>query len=143
MVNSAAMAFFTERGVEIPALTAQQMRMVDQIAVDEFDLGLLQMMENAGRSLAELILSRLSEDHSKVISLDVPSGMDATNGESPGDTIEAQTTLTLALPKTGLEHFRGELYLADIGIPAEVYSRIGIIAADLFEDKYLLPVTIR
>ncbi len=39
---------------EIPCLTAAQMREVDRLAMEEFHLDLLQMMENAGRALARL-----------------------------------------------------------------------------------------
>jgi len=38
----------------IPAVTADQMREVDRLAVEVYGLQLLQMMENAGRALAEL-----------------------------------------------------------------------------------------
>jgi NAD(P)H-hydrate epimerase len=38
----------------LPAVTAAQMREVDRIAVEDFGISLLQMMENAGRALAEL-----------------------------------------------------------------------------------------
>lgn len=38
----------------VPAATAAQMREVDRIAVEDFGISLLQMMENAGRALAEL-----------------------------------------------------------------------------------------
>ena len=44
--------FPTEAGSIVPAVTAQQMREVDRIAVEDFGLGILQMMENAGRNLA-------------------------------------------------------------------------------------------
>lgn len=43
---------------ECPAVTAQQMREVDRAMVEEFGIELLQMMENAGRSLAELAVDR-------------------------------------------------------------------------------------
>ena len=42
----------------IPAVTAEQMREVDRLAVEEFGLLLIQMMENAGIRLAELALQR-------------------------------------------------------------------------------------
>lgn len=42
--------------VTLPAVTVAQMREVDRIMVDELGIGLVQMMENAGRSLAELTL---------------------------------------------------------------------------------------
>ena len=62
-----------------------------------------------------------------VIALDVPSGVDATSGEAPGAAISAATTLTLALPKTGLDTHRvGELWLTDIGIPEGVFRRAGV-----------------
>ena len=53
------MAFQTEEGLVVPAVTAEQMREVDRIAVDEFGLGILQMMENAGRNLAQNVMDML------------------------------------------------------------------------------------
>ena len=44
--------FRTENDVNVPSITAEQMREVDRIAVEEFGLGILRMMENAGRNLA-------------------------------------------------------------------------------------------
>src|SRR5260370_31141354 len=44
----------------VPAVTAAQMREVDRIMVEEFGISLLQMMENAGRALAELTRIQLS-----------------------------------------------------------------------------------
>ena len=43
----------TVSGIEVPAITADQMREVDRIAMQEFGLRIQQMMENAGRNLAE------------------------------------------------------------------------------------------
>lgn len=42
----------------IPAVTAEQMREVDRVAVEGFGLLLIQMMEHAGARLAELVLHR-------------------------------------------------------------------------------------
>ena len=66
-----------------------------------------------------------------VLSLDLPSGVDATSGERPGAAIAADATLTLALPKTGLlrdpgRTLAGRIYLADIGIPRAVFGEVGI-----------------
>src|SRR5258708_24448474 len=44
----------------VPAVTAAQMREVDRMVVEEFGISLLQMMENAGRALAELTRIQLS-----------------------------------------------------------------------------------
>src|SRR5258708_12535320 len=44
----------------VPAVTAAQMREVDRIMVEDLGISLLQMMENAGRALAELTGIQLS-----------------------------------------------------------------------------------
>lgn len=214
----------------IPAVTAEQMREVDRVAVEGFGLLLIQMMENAGARLAELALRRFhpvtaavlcgrggngggglvaarhlanrgvrvavtfGEDRSRlgdvprhqlailqrigvpivaepveadlvldaligyslrgdprgraadlirwanekevpVCSLDLPSGLDATTGDIARPCVRATTTLTLALPKTGLAgapDVVGELYLADISIPPTVYSKVGIRVGPIF-----------
>ena len=51
--------FRTVAGVAVPAITAGQMREVDRVATEEFGLSILQMMENAGRNLAENVLDML------------------------------------------------------------------------------------
>jgi len=69
-----------------------------------------------------------------VLSLDVPSGLNADTGTLSHDTashpcIRATKTLTLALPKRGLvAACTGELWLADIGIPRTVFQKLGIDA---------------
>ncbi|MFQ5380159.1 MAG: NAD(P)H-hydrate epimerase [Dehalococcoidia bacterium] len=80
-----------------------------------------------------------------VLSLDVPSGIDSTTGEAPGAHLEAAATLTLALPKTGLvAPAVGDLFLADIGIPAEVYRRLEIdVPASLFGAGYRVALRAR
>jgi NAD(P)H-hydrate epimerase len=240
-VNPKRDVFFrTEAGAEVPAITSAQMREVDRVAVEVFQLGLLQMMENAGRELAgearemlagasgpvlvlaggggngggglsaarhlhnhgvavQLLLDReprelegavaqqyhilqmagieaanpgraesVLEDSalvidaligyslrgaprgraaelirlcnrqaSHVLALDVPSGVEATTGETPGVAIQPTQILTLALPKTGLAAIRGELILADIGIPPELYTdALGIAVPPLFGPRH-------
>jgi NAD(P)H-hydrate epimerase len=233
------MSLQTVEGIVVPAITAEQMREVDRIAAEEFGLGILQMMENAGRSLAEnvpdmldgsreevailagsggngggglccarhlhnrglqvwVILSKkaaalkgaardqlrvleaagvqpvvrsevenvlrrssivvdaligyrlrgaprgsvaelikLCNRHAaRVLSLDVPSGLDATTGEAPGVVVHPERTLTLALPKTGLRGVDGDLYVADIGIPPEVFHRIGVSFEPYAAERY-------
>ncbi|MGE3449706.1 MAG: NAD(P)H-hydrate epimerase [Microbacteriaceae bacterium] len=46
--------------VNPPAVTAAQMREVDRAMVEDFHIELVQMMENAGRNLAELALRRFA-----------------------------------------------------------------------------------
>ncbi len=52
--------------VAVPALTAEQMREVDRVAVEELGIDLVQMMENAGRSLAHLSI-RIFEPESVTV----------------------------------------------------------------------------
>ena len=234
------MVFFrTKDDIVVPAVTADQMREVDRIAVEEFGLGILQMMENAGRNLALNVMDMLDSATGEVtvlagaggngggglccarhlhnrgfkvwvvldrdprmlrgaaanqlnilqaaglqpadptqaselmrrsqivvdaligyslrgapqgkaaelidlcnrhaaraLSLDVPSGLDATTGATPGLVVHPERTLTLALPKTGLHSVAGDLYLADIGIPPEVYHRIGLSLEPPFGKRY-------
>ena len=225
--QSGRLRFFDEDGIEVPAVSAPQMREVDRLAMNEAGLALLQMMENAGRTTAMLTLALLGNDwqdkrvvvlagaggngggiccarhlanhgalvevalvepyrlnpaaeaqrrifaatsgqevdvsetgsmpdlivdalvgyglvsaprepiarlirwanrtHAPILSLDVPSGVNATTGATPGEFIRPRWTVTLALPKTGLWPDRtSDLLLADIGIPEDVYRGVGL-----------------
>ncbi len=52
-------AFATDLGVRVPAITTDQMREVDRVAIEELGPNLYQMMENAGRNLAITVLETL------------------------------------------------------------------------------------
>jgi len=236
--------FVTVAGVEVPAITTDQMREVDRVAIEEVGPNLYQMMENAGRNLALTVLETLGADWAStpitvlagtggnggggicaarhlanrgadvtvaitdpegltsvpnqqlevyrgtpgkladlaaldtlrpglvvdaiigyslggaphglarrmiewigdqpaaVLSLDVPSGIDSTTGEASGVHVRASVTLTLAVPKTGLDAATvGELWLADIGIPREVYRRVGIdVPTGVFGNRFRVAV---
>lgn len=231
--------FRTQEGVLVPAVTAEEMREADRIAVEEFGLSILQMMETAGRNLAQTAINMLHGTQSdvtvlagsggngggglccarhlrnrgfkvwvvldgrdanlkpaarnqleilraaglqptdfshasdllrrsqlvvdaligyglrgapngqtaqlidlcnghgrRILALDVPSGLNATTGEIPGSVVHPDATLTLALPKTGLHSLPGELYLADIGIPPQVFHRLGLRFEPPFKKHY-------
>ena len=49
----------SEDGLSFPSVTVAEMREVDRVAVEQTGPSLLQMMENAGRSLAACALERL------------------------------------------------------------------------------------
>lgn len=85
-------------------------------------------------------LARRCIDAETVVSLDVPSGVDATEGDVPGPAVDADTTLTLALPKTGLGATAGELRLGDIAVPGVVYDRLDIPYSRPFESRYVVPI---
>src|SRR5262249_20519530 len=62
-----------------------------------------------------------------ILALDAPSGVDTTTGAVFDPAIRATATMTLALPKSGLrapgvEPQVGELYLADISVPPQLYA---------------------
>lgn len=73
-----------------------------------------------------------------VLSLDIPSGFDATSGERPGAAVSPTRTLTLALPKLGLRGIPGRLFLCDIGIPSPLYKCIGVDVGPIFDRNYCL-----
>jgi NAD(P)H-hydrate epimerase len=231
-------------GILVPAVTAEQMREADRIAVVDFGLGVLQMMESVGRKLAENavdmlgepmgavavlagpggngggglccarhlhnrglqvsvildrepemlgpaasnqlhilqmagvpLVSEVSQDRSviqrsalvvdallgygllgsprgrtlelidlcnehtaRILSLDVPSGLNASTGEAPGSVVHPDRTLTLALPKTGLKRVPEDLYLADIGIPPEVPGVLGLRVPIVSVDRCWIPL---
>ena len=53
--------FYTDTGVEVPAVTTEQMIEVDRVAMEETGPNLFQMMENAGRNLALQAISCLGQ----------------------------------------------------------------------------------
>jgi NAD(P)H-hydrate epimerase len=81
-----------------------------------------------------------------VVALDTPSGLDVDSGRRHRPTVVAAATVTLALPKPGLlapdaaEHV-GRLYLADIGIPAEVFAAVGVDVGPVFSRSDLVQLT--
>lgn len=238
------MCFVTDEGIEVTPVTAAQMAQVDRVATSETGPHLLQMMENAGRNLAELTLERFAKppgalhvvvlagrggnggggicaarhlaNHgvnvslflaepdrlgdapawqrrifastpgrelslsrllacnaevvldallgyslngapdgvyreaicwanaspARVIALDIPSGVEATTGETPGVAASADLTMTLALPFTGLTPENGgELVLADIGIPLATFRKLEIAYRAPFGRRYRVPIT--
>jgi NAD(P)H-hydrate epimerase len=90
--------------------------------------------------IAELI-EIVNQSAGRILSLDMPSGVNATTGDVLGGVIRPQRTLTLALPKTGLAHVPGDLYVADIGIPLEVYERLSIVVQSFFRGRYSVRVS--
>jgi NAD(P)H-hydrate epimerase len=80
-------------------------------------------------------------ERTPILSLDLPSGIDATIGYTPGVSIQAELTLTLALPKRGLQAYHGALYLADIGIPPQVYQSLGFEPPTFPTGEYIFWLT--
>lgn len=98
------------------------------------------------REAIELINGVRSSSKSRLISLDLPSGIDPLSGNAAGVCITADQVLTLALPKTGLartcRNQSGlEVFLGDIGIPEAVYRAVG--AGRPFNGRFRLRLRLR
>lgn len=59
------MNFLTDTGIFVPAVTADQMREIDRIVIEETGPNLFQMMENAGRGLASVAIGMLGHGWQK------------------------------------------------------------------------------
>lgn len=66
--------FRTLTGIPVPAVNEEEIRRIDRSAVEEFHLGILQMMENAGRALAENAFAMLGSQQRSVTVLAGPGG---------------------------------------------------------------------
>ncbi|MFA3782010.1 hypothetical protein ABRY23_02970 [Melioribacteraceae bacterium 4301-Me] len=85
--------FKTNTGTIVPSVTTEQVKEIDRIAIEQTGPNLFQMMENAGRNLAELTMKVLSKNYREEIlalagkggnsggikiSLDIPSDINVT-----------------------------------------------------------------
>ncbi len=100
-------------------------------------------LQGAPDGVYEPLIKLAAVGHGAVISLDIPSGIDASSGDRPGSAVSADATLALALPKTGMSlaegrRFSGEGFLADIGLPASIFTELGVPAGAWFEQGPLV-----
>jgi len=94
-------------------------------------------LDGAPRGAAARLVEWAARSGAPVLSLDLPSGLDATSGQLPGAVVRATASLTLGLSKTGLDEpaahaWVGDLYLGDIGIPPQLYEGVGLRVPALF-----------
>jgi hydroxyethylthiazole kinase-like uncharacterized protein yjeF len=81
-----------------------------------FGTGLAREVGEPEKSIIQLI----NDSQKPVLAVDVPSGLDAANGNVLGLCIKANKTVTFARPKTGFvgnEKYTGKMITADISIP--------------------------
>ncbi|MFQ5578197.1 MAG: NAD(P)H-hydrate epimerase, partial [Anaerolineae bacterium] len=120
------------RRMKVPVARAEGVSQTDRphLIVD----GLIgYSLKGAPRGAAGDLIRWANAQNAPILALDAPSGVDATTGTVFEPAITAAATMTLALPKRGLrtpgvEARVGELYLADIGVPPELYAgpRLGL-----------------
>ncbi|MBG90533.1 MAG: NAD(P)H-hydrate epimerase [Actinobacteria bacterium] len=71
------------------------------------------------------IINQLNHANVPVISVDIPSGLDASDGPIHSPIVKATMTVTFALPKIGFlkdasKSYLGDVFLVDIGVPPHV-----------------------
>lgn len=91
------------------------------------------------------LIKTANDSKTKILAVDIPSGLDGDTGKPLAPTIEAHTTLTLALPKVGIltdtaREYTGELYVGDISVPNKVYERLGINTPLIFEHEDIVRI---
>jgi NAD(P)H-hydrate epimerase len=84
-------------------------------------------------------------DGARVLSVDVPSGLDATTGEAYDPCVRAEVTCTLTAVKSGLwtragRARAGRVVVADIGMPATAWSASGLRPPTVVHGGALLTV---
>ena len=96
-------------------------------------------LQGAPRETAVSLITWANVQNAPILALDAPSGVDTTTGTVFEPAIQATATMTLALPKeglrvTGVAAQVGELYLADISVPPQLYAEpaLGLNVGHIF-----------
>lgn len=94
----------------------------------------------------EEIVTKINQSPNKVISVDIPSGIDGLTGKVQGVAVKADVTITFMMPKLGLYlypafSYIGELRVVDIGIPKRLIeeTKVTTYSIEKEEMKALLP----
>ena len=94
----------------------------------------------APRAAAAAAIEELNRASAPVVALDVPSGVDASDGTVAGACVTAQVTITFHGPKAGLviapgARHAGDVVVADIGIPPQLErpAAAGLASHDLLD----------
>ena len=86
-----------------------------------------------GRTLDVITVLNKMSNGCCVISVDVPTGVQADDGVVPGVAVEPTMTLAVGVPKTGIEPggVGGRLFVGDLGFPPGVYEGLGLPSLQL------------
>src|SRR5690606_28114153 len=96
-----------------------------EVIVDAmFGTGLTKLLKGIHEEAAKWI-NELAEPRPKVVSVDLPSGLDADRADLIGEAVKADKTVTFTAPKAAnilppAGRFNGELTVANIGSPEEL-----------------------
>jgi NAD(P)H-hydrate epimerase len=152
--------YLTKSSDEMSGVPAHQLRILDRMGIPLHEPTNTASLSDSNLILDALIgyslsgkprgqaaaLIQMANNHSApILSLDTPSGLDTTSGQPQQPCIRATATLTLALPKTGLlshqaKSYVGELFLADISVPPDLYLKLGLEVGPIFAQKEIIPL---
>jgi NAD(P)H-hydrate epimerase len=134
--------FFTDTNQEVAGLTTPQMREVDRIAMEETGPNLYQMMENAGRNLAEMALERLGGvwQQARIVVL-AGTGGNGGGGITAARHLAnrgAHVELCLAVPDklTEVAAWQRKIFQSTSGKEVE-FSNLGAAPVDLILDALI------
>ncbi|MBN2564553.1 MAG: NAD(P)H-hydrate dehydratase [Candidatus Eisenbacteria bacterium] len=98
------------------------------------------------RGLSGTVIGQMNVCGRPILSVDVPSGLNATSGATEGECVRATWTCTMGLPKMGFylhpgRAMVGHLHVIDIGIPKKAIDQVGVRENVLMPDeaRRLLP----
>ena len=135
------LAIVRRMGIEVRAAGEVDAAGTPDVIVD----GLLgYSLRGAPRGAAGELIAWANGQSSPILSLDVPSGLDTTTGRIYEPAIRAAATMTLALPKVGLDQpeaaaVAGDLSLADISVPPGLYARfLGLDVGPIFAESDII-----
>jgi ADP-dependent NAD(P)H-hydrate dehydratase / NAD(P)H-hydrate epimerase len=96
-------------------------------------------LDRAITGLFAACVELVNQSRKRVVSVDVPSGLNSDTGETLGTAVRASCTVTFALPKLGLltphgAELSGDLRVVDLGIPSVLTGDLAH-SARLLEEK--------
>ena len=73
------------------------------------------------------LIKKVNQANRKVVSVDIPSGLDSDSGKILGACVKANVTVTMSLPKKGFyesegPRVTGKVVVADLGFPKELLT---------------------
>jgi hydroxyethylthiazole kinase-like uncharacterized protein yjeF len=106
---------------------AEQIRSSDCVVDALLGTGTTRSLDGVYR----LAVDAVNKSSAYVISVDIPSGLQADTGETLGGCVQADVTVTLAFPKRGMYLYpgascTGEVVVGDISIPEVAALRAGV-----------------
>lgn len=115
--------------------SAQKLMQADLVVDALFGIGLNRPLEGPWNQ----IIDAINMAQRPVLALDIPSGLDANNGQVLGAAIQAQHTATFIVHKTGLylndgPDFTGQVHLSDLQLPEELFNEFTPLATSWQQD---------